>query len=119
MSLKPSGILRKGLFLIKSKKVILGCTNCYKNFKRSFSSEEVEVKHILELIPQSLLKVPFKEAYLHHPCPAWQFEEIRKKARKLIEDKVELKEARLPACCGAGGALYQNEELASEFRKKL
>jgi len=110
--------IKERLISYKIKKVILGCTNCYKNFKRFFSSEEVEVKHILEIIPQSLLKIPFKEAYLHHPCPAWQFEEIRKKARTLIEDKVELKEARLPACCGAGGALYQNEELASEFREK-
>jgi uncharacterized membrane protein YdjX (TVP38/TMEM64 family)/Fe-S oxidoreductase len=110
--------IKERLISYKVKKVILGCTNCYKNFKRFLPSEEVEVKHILELIPQSLLKIPFKEAYLHHPCPAWQFEEIRKKARTLIEDKVELKEARLPACCGAGGALYQNEELASEFREK-
>lgn len=110
--------IKERLTSYKIKKVILGCTNCYKNFKRYLLDEEVEVEHILESIEQNLLKVPFEKAYLHHPCPAWQFDNIREKARKLFEDKVELKEAKLPACCGAGGALHQNEKLALAFREK-
>ncbi len=110
--------IKEKLFAFKIKKVIVGCTNCYKNFQNFLAGKEVEVKHVLEVIPPDFLKIPYKEVYLHHPCPAWRFDALRATVRKFLEDKLDLKEARLPACCGAGGALHQNEGLASAFREK-
>ncbi len=97
------------------KEVILGCTNCYKIFKRY--SENLVVKHIFEVLPEPLFEnIPYS-SFLHLPCPAFKESELKEKILQKFGKKVP-KILKIPSCCGAGGGAYINEELSQAFLKK-
>ncbi|MFN3921309.1 MAG: VTT domain-containing protein [Caldimicrobium sp.] len=100
----------------KIKKVILGCTNCYKLFK-SFA-KGIEVRHILEEFSEDDFVHITKHSLLHLPCPAFREREIADLVINKFKTEVD-DYMRLPACCGAGGACYLDEELSYAFLKKI
>ncbi len=108
--------IKKNLRNHKIKEVITGCTNCYKIFK--LYMPEFKVRHIIEVIPESMLHIPEDNIFLHHPCPSWRFEDLRKKAKEKIRTAQD--EAVLPMCCGLGGGVSSLEpELSEEFTERV
>ncbi|MFN3407315.1 MAG: 4Fe-4S dicluster domain-containing protein, partial [Caldimicrobium sp.] len=98
------------------KKVITGCTNCYKVFKSY--GKNFEISHILqEFTKEDFKKVP-DNAFLHIPCPAFKEKEIKEFVVNNFNNRVE-DYLRLPSCCGAGGAAYLEEDLSKAFLEKI
>ncbi len=108
--------IKKNLKNHKIKELITGCTNCYKIF--SLYMPEFKARHIIEVIPESMLHIPEDNIFLHHPCPSWRFDDIRKNVKEKI--KAAPDEADLPMCCGLGGGVSQFEpELSDEFTSRV
>ncbi len=96
------------------KEVILGCTNCYKIFKKY--SENLQVKHILEVLPESLFENIPSNSFFHLPCPAFKERNFRERMVQKFGGHFS-KILKIPSCCGAGGGAYINEELSQDFLK--
>ena len=100
------------------RQVITGCPNCHKLLSGHL---EVECLFVLEVLPAEIFeKQNMDSVYLHHPCPSSHWEEIRNRARDVVESLgTELKtvptnrsipdllvsEASDVLCCGNGGGL--------------
>lgn len=102
--------------------IILGCTNCKKIF--SLYMPEIKTEHILEIGPEKLPSEYYshlKDAYLHHPCPSFRFEQIRNLAESHIKSSINISShAILPQCCGLGGATHAlSERLSNQFTERV
>lgn len=107
--------LNQRFFHLGIKKVIVGCTNCYKIFNRF--SKDVEVFHILEVLPEEEFSCIPENSFLHLPCPAFKEQTLRDR----ISAKFGHKAAKIlnyPSCCGAGGGAHINQELSEEFLER-
>ncbi len=108
--------IKKNLRNNKIKELITGCTNCYKIF--NLYMPEFSVKHVIEVLPENVFSIPESNIFLHHPCPSWRFEDLRKKAKEKIRTAQD--EAVLPMCCGLGGGVSSLEpELSEEFTERV
>jgi len=103
------------------KNLIVGCANCKKVFERHM--ERVNVRHVIEVLPDDILKtVPDEDLYLHHPCPVYHVEGIGEKTASILGHSMadEVDEQLIPACCGLGGSLnHQDPELAMKFTERV
>ncbi|MBI4684203.1 MAG: VTT domain-containing protein [Nitrospirae bacterium] len=113
--------IRERLKKHKINHIITGCANCQKIF--SLFMPEIKVEHILEILPVSDLQINrFTDSpvFLHHPCPAYRFEEIRNKAKEQLRVYAsEIKESAIPSCCGLGGGINAiSKKLSEEFTDK-
>ncbi|MCJ7501412.1 (Fe-S)-binding protein [bacterium] len=103
------------------KSLIVGCVNCRKVFGRHM--EAVNVTHIMEVLPEDILKtVPDEDLYFHHPCPHYHVKGVGDKTRNVLARALadELDEQLIPACCGLGGSLNnQDPELALKFTERV
>ncbi|MFN3504989.1 MAG: VTT domain-containing protein [Caldimicrobium sp.] len=97
------------------KKVITGCTNCFKIFKAY--GKNLEISHILqEFHKEDFQNVP-DDAFLHIPCPAFKEKEIQELVLNNFKERVK-DFLRIPACCGAGGSAHLDEKLSKAFLEK-
>jgi len=107
----------------KISSLITGCVNCKKIF--SLYMPEIKVEHILEILPVKLLpethSSELQTFFLHHPCPAYRFDNIREKAKSLLQIKTEkINETPYPYCCGLGGGSNSlSEEMSEKFTNKV
>ncbi|MFN3479900.1 MAG: VTT domain-containing protein [Thermodesulfovibrionales bacterium] len=101
--------------------LIIGCTNCKKIF--SIYMPEIKTEHILEVIPENLASESYgqlKDVYLHHPCPSFRFEKIRRLAEAHLKSSIKINQATLPQCCGLGGGVSAlSEKLSKEFTARV
>lgn len=115
------GQIRERLSEAGIEQLVVGCVNCRKVFERHM--EGVDVSCVLELLPDDILEtVPNEDLYLHHPCPHYHVEGIGDKTRSILSNALadEVDEQRIPACCGLGGGLYnQDPELAMKFTERV
>lgn len=105
------------------KEVITGCANCTKIF--TLFLPEVKVSHIVEHLTQEALErvrvaIP-KNVFLHHPCPTFRFDGIRKNASLFIGAASGAgKTNPRPSCCGLGGDLASlSTELSDSFGARV
>ena len=118
--------------LVKHKisHIITGCTNCRKSLSLHLSDTKVE--HILEVLPENVANPSFfnnpsipsflrgsgGEFYLHHPCPSFRFDAIRKQTKTMLQSTNS--ENSRPSCCGHGGGLSSlSPELSEKFTDKV
>jgi Fe-S oxidoreductase len=101
--------------------LIVGCVNCRKVFERHM--EGVNVRHIVEVLPDDILKtVPDEDLYLHHPCPVYHVDGIAEKTSSILGHSMaeDVDEQKIPACCGYGGSLNnQDPDLAVKFTERV
>jgi Fe-S oxidoreductase len=101
--------------------LIVGCVNCRKVFERHM--EGVNVRYITEVLPENILKsTPDEDLYLHHPCPVYHVNGIAEKTSAILGSALtdEVDEQQIPACCGLGGSLNnQDPELALKFTERV
>jgi len=101
--------------------VIVGCVNCKKVFDRYM--EGVEVRHVIEVLPDDVLKsLPEEDLYLHHPCPVYHVDGIAEKTSSILGHSMEgdVDEQKIPACCGYGGSINnQDPDLAVKFTERV
>lgn len=114
--------IRKRLKAHGINHLILGCTNCKKIF--SLYMPEIKTEHILEVMPENLPSGHYghlKEIYLHHPCPSFRFEELRRLVEGHIKSSIKISsQATLPQCCGLGGATHAlSERLSNQFTERV
>ncbi len=107
--------LNQRFFHFGIKEIIVGCTNCYKIFKRF--SKGVEVSHILEVIPEEEFSGIPEKSFLHLPCPAFKEQTFRERISAKFGQKVS-KLMKYPSCCGAGGGAHINQELSEGFLER-
>lgn len=112
-------IQKKGI-----KKLILGCTNCKKIF--SLFMPEIETVHIINAISdteiiKALNHPNTKEVYLHHPCPAFRFDDVKENAAKLLSQFATIhNQLSVPSCCGLGGGSHTLlEDLSDKFADRV
>ncbi len=104
------------------KRLILGCTNCKKIF--SLYLPEIKAEHILEVIPETT-KNPknysdLQNMFLHHPCPSYRFDFIRKNANEILKGFEVSESQSLPQCCGLGGAAHLlSEEMTDSYTERV
>lgn len=106
------------------KKLILGCTNCKKIF--SLFMPEIDTIHIITALTDSTITKSINhqlhtEVFLHHPCPAFRFDEVREKAASLISRFAKVKnQLPGPSCCGLGGGSHTlSEDLSDKFAERV
>lgn len=97
------------------KEVILGCTNCFKIFKRY--SKDLVITHIFEVLPEQLFENLPPDSFLHLPCPFFKERDLEERFFQKFSGKFA-KVLKIPSCCGAGGGAYINEELSQGFLEK-
>ena len=101
--------------------LIVGCANCKKVFDRHMG--DVNVEYVLEALPDDVLdNVPEGDHYLHYPCPFYHVDGLRERAQKIMGSAIkgDLDEQKIPACCGLGGSLNnQDEELSAKFTERV
>lgn len=100
--------------------VIVGCTNCRKVF--SLYPPGVRIEHVFDVIPENAVpELPFKSIYLHHPCPSFRFDDIRRKVKRHLEPHTEeIREPAHSSCCGLGGGLCAlSDDLTDKFRDRV
>jgi uncharacterized membrane protein YdjX (TVP38/TMEM64 family)/Fe-S oxidoreductase len=103
------------------KEVITGCTNCRKIF--SIYMPDFNAKHVLEILPKDAITSGFShfmtlnnsdKVYLHHPCPSYRFDGLRKSAKWLLPEMIAVTESQYASCCGLGGELNDISPKLSE-----
>ncbi|MGC9109911.1 MAG: VTT domain-containing protein [Caldimicrobium sp.] len=95
--------------------VIVGCTNCYKIFRKY--SEGIEIKHLLEVLPKELFTNIPSQSFLHLPCPAF----ITPNFKETVLEKFKNNFSQVlsyPSCCGAGGGAYLDKNLSEAFLER-
>ncbi|MFH0933523.1 MAG: VTT domain-containing protein [Nitrospirota bacterium] len=140
--------------------VITGCTNCTKVL--SHYLQETKVEHILEVLPENFINPslinnpstpPFISPltkgryrggkgdggglFLHHPCPSFGLDGIRKRAKAHVRSLLNgsqsikdnentdpadngIKESLRPSCCGHGGGINAlSHDLSEKFTEKV
>jgi Fe-S oxidoreductase len=113
--------IRKRLSDAGIENLIVGCVNCRKVFERHM--EGVNVRHVVEILPDDILKtIPDEDLYLHHPCPHYHVEGIAEKTSSILGHSMmdDVDEQKIPACCGYGGSINnQDPELAMKFTERV
>lgn len=98
------------------KRVITGCTNCYKIFK--LYAQDVEISHILQEFQSEDFKEIPKDALLHFPCPAFVAREVKAYVEEALSGRVK-ESFKAPFCCGAGGSAHWDKDLSEAFLEKV
>jgi uncharacterized membrane protein YdjX (TVP38/TMEM64 family)/Fe-S oxidoreductase len=123
--------LKRGFDTIKErikkheiKHIITGCGNCKKIF--SLFMPEIKISHILNILineDNSVLNLPpflSDNIFVHHPCPAFRFDETRQAVTKFIKNTSNYQEIDRPHCCGLGGGLSSiDNALSNKFNEKI
>ncbi len=102
----------------KIEHVITGCLNCTKILSDNLT--DINVEHVLNVLPPNKNILP-KNVYLHHPCPSFRFDNLRKKTNDFIgADEEEINQSTIPSCCGFGGSLTStSSELSDRFTERI
>jgi uncharacterized membrane protein YdjX (TVP38/TMEM64 family)/Fe-S oxidoreductase len=119
---KASERIKERLKKHKINYVITGCVNCKKIF--SLYMPEVKAQHVLEVISNSTIyktSLPQLKAYLHHPCPSYRFDEIRRGAKEqALKHSNDMRQTGQPSCCGLGGGLSSIDSgMSDKFADKV
>ena len=104
----------------KIGRIVTGCLNCRKILAARLSG--IRVEFVLDLLYEEIMprRIP-GAVFLHHPCPAREFETTRKNiAERVGRHRTGDTLPSLMACCGNGGALpLLSKELAERFARRI
>ncbi|MBD3226935.1 MAG: hypothetical protein GF329_02005 [Candidatus Lokiarchaeota archaeon] len=107
-------IIENTKILNNYKRIILLCPGCYSTFKKFYSGglEGVEIKHIIELLPEDsqLNSLKTKKVITYHdPCHLTRELEVINPPRITLNKIADFKEMKFNGinsrCCGAGGGV--------------